>query len=69
VNPDFVGLARAYGLAAERVAATEDFAGALERALAAPGSALIELVTSPEAVSVRTTLTRLREAGRARQPA
>jgi acetolactate synthase I/II/III large subunit len=46
-NPDFVALAKAYGLVAERVTATADFEAALGRALAAEGSALIELVTDP----------------------
>jgi acetolactate synthase-1/2/3 large subunit len=59
-NPDFVALARAYGLSAERVEATGDFASALSRALGAEGSALIEVVTDPEALSVRSTLSKLR---------
>src|SRR5258708_37778590 len=59
-NPDFVALAKAYGLHAERVDATDDFAAALGRALDSEGSALIELVTDPEALSVRSTLSKLR---------
>ncbi|MCA0420037.1 MAG: thiamine pyrophosphate-binding protein, partial [Proteobacteria bacterium] len=62
VNPDFVTLARAYGLHAERVEQTADFEVALERARQAAGSALIELVTDPEALSVRSTLSKLRSA-------
>ncbi|CAM5193847.1 thiamine pyrophosphate-binding protein [Bosea thiooxidans] len=62
VNPDFVTLARAYGLHAERVEQTADFEAALERARKAAGSALIELVTDPEALSVRSTLSKLRSA-------
>ncbi|MDB5529603.1 MAG: Acetolactate synthase large subunit [Devosia sp.] len=69
VNPDFTALAGAYGIPAERVERTEDFAAALERALAAPGNALIELITDPEAISVRTTLTKLRSAAAERQRA
>ncbi|HTM78061.1 MAG TPA: thiamine pyrophosphate-binding protein [Devosia sp.] len=65
-NPDFVALAGAYGIPAERVERTEDFAAALDRALAAPGSALLELITDPEAISVRTTITRLRLAAQTR---
>ncbi|WP_439495408.1 thiamine pyrophosphate-binding protein [Bosea sp. (in: a-proteobacteria)] len=65
-NPDFVALARAYGLSAERVEATGDFASALSRALGAEGSALIELVTDPEALSVRSTLSKLRSSALAR---
>jgi acetolactate synthase-1/2/3 large subunit len=69
VNPDFTALAGAYGIPAERVERTEAFAAALERALAAPGNALIELITDPEAISVRTTLTKLRSAAAERQRA
>jgi len=46
-NPDFAALARAFGMHAERVAATEEFAGALARAQAVQGPALIELLTDP----------------------
>lgn len=45
-NPDFIGLARAYGLAGYRVTATAEFAAALSAARAHPGPALIELQTS-----------------------
>jgi acetolactate synthase I/II/III large subunit len=57
VNPDFVALARAYGLAAWRVEATADFASALESARAHAGPALIELVTSIEDISPGRRLT------------
>lgn len=50
-NPDFVALARAYGLAAWKVAATHEFAAALAAARAHAGPALIELVTSIEDIS------------------
>jgi acetolactate synthase-1/2/3 large subunit len=50
-NPDFVALARAYGLAAWRVPTTAHFAAALEAARAHAGPALIELVTSIEDIS------------------
>jgi acetolactate synthase-1/2/3 large subunit len=50
-NPDFVALARAYGLGAWRVTATADFRAALEAARAHSGPALIELVTSIEDIS------------------
>jgi acetolactate synthase-1/2/3 large subunit len=66
-NPDFVALARAYGLHAERVEATADFPAALDRALSAPGSALIEVVTDPEAITARTTLAKLRQTALERQ--
>ncbi len=51
VNPDFVALARAYGLAGFRVAATADFPAALSAARAHAGPALIELQTSIEDIA------------------
>lgn len=63
-NPDFVTLAQAYGLHGERVTRTADFSGALDRALAHQGSALIELVVQRETISVRTTISALREKAR-----
>jgi len=60
-NPDFVAYAQSFGLRAERVARSEDFAPALERALGAPGAALIELVIDPETLTPRATLSELRE--------
>jgi acetolactate synthase-1/2/3 large subunit len=66
VNPDFVMLARAYGIPGERVERTEDFAAALDRALEVEGSALIELVTAADAITTRTTLTKIRDAALAR---
>lgn len=68
-NPDFVTLARSFGLASERVERTEDFEAALERAMAAGGSSLIELVVDQEALSVRTSLSKLRQTSLARQKA
>ena len=67
VNPDFVALARAYGLAAERVERTADFAPALQRALATAGSALIEVVTEQDAISHRTTISAMRAKAKAPQ--
>ena len=60
VNPDFVALARSFGLDAERVEKTADFIPALHRALAAGGPALIELRTDPEAISARRSLSQIR---------
>jgi acetolactate synthase-1/2/3 large subunit len=62
VNPDFVALARAYGLFAESVGQTSAFGPVLERALESGTSALIELKVDPEAISVRSTLSQLRHA-------
>ena len=59
-NPDFVGLAKAYGFHAERVKATEDFAPAFERAMASQTGAVLDLVISPEALSPRQTLSEMR---------
>ena len=56
-NPDFVALARAYGLADWRVAETSEFAAALVSARAHTGPALIELVTSVEDISPGRRLT------------
>jgi acetolactate synthase-1/2/3 large subunit len=64
INPDFVGLARAYGAHGERVEAAADFPAALERARAAGRPALIELVTDPEALTPGASLTQIREGGR-----
>ena len=50
-NPDFVALARAYGLAAWRVDKTADFAGAFAAARAQEGPALIEIQTSIEDIA------------------
>lgn len=61
VNPDFAALARAYGLHGETVERTEDFAPALARARAAGRAALLELRIDPEAISSRTTLSKIRE--------
>jgi acetolactate synthase-1/2/3 large subunit len=60
VNPDFAALARAYGIHAERVDRSEDFPGALERARAAAGPALIELLTDPEALTPAASLSETR---------
>ncbi len=60
-NPDFVAYAQAFGLQAERVEDDAQIAPALERALAAPGSTLIELVIDPETLTPRATLSALRE--------
>lgn len=61
VNPDFALFARSFGLYAERVTRTEEFADAVTRALAAEGSALIEVVTEQEIISVRSTISALRQ--------
>lgn len=46
VNPDFAAYARAFGAHGETVMRTDDFPAALERALAAGRTALLEVLTS-----------------------
>ena len=60
VNPDFVGLAKAYGAHAELVERTEDFADAFERALQAGRAAVLELRVDPELITPRATLSEIR---------
>jgi acetolactate synthase-1/2/3 large subunit len=59
-NPDFAALARAYGAHGETVERTEDFAPALDRALASGKPALIEVRIEPDAITPRTTLSGIR---------
>jgi acetolactate synthase-1/2/3 large subunit len=68
-NPDFVGLAQAYGFHSERVEQTADFGPAFERALASRTGAVLDLVVSPEALTPRTTLSQIRQAGLAAKSA
>lgn len=60
VNPDFIVMAQSMGAHAERVMRSEEFAPALDRALAAGRPALIELCTDPEQISTRVTIAELR---------
>jgi acetolactate synthase-1/2/3 large subunit len=60
VNPDFIAMAQSMGAHAERVVRSEEFAPALDRALAAGRPALIELCTDPEQISTRATIADLR---------
>jgi acetolactate synthase I/II/III large subunit len=66
-NPDFLGLARAYGIFGASVARTEEFAPAFEEAAAQKGAAIIELRMDPEAITTRTTLSEIRRQAEARQ--
>ena len=68
-NPDFVGLARAYGFHAERVETTADFASAFDRARDSVTGAVLELVISPEALTPRQTLSQMRDAALVSQKA
>jgi acetolactate synthase-1/2/3 large subunit len=69
VNPDFAAYARAFGAHGETVERTEDFPAAFERARKAGRAALIELRIDPEAITTRTTLSKIREASRAKAKA
>jgi acetolactate synthase-1/2/3 large subunit len=60
-NPDFAAYARSFGAHGETVAATEEFAPAFDRALAAGKPALVHVRTEPEVISTRATLSELRE--------
>ncbi len=60
-NPDFAAYARAFGAHGETVTKTAEFPDAFERALNAGVPAVIELRLDPEAITSRTTLTKLRE--------
>lgn len=64
-NPDFVTYAAAYGIGGEKVTRTEDFPAALDRARAASGGYLIELVVDPEALTPTQTLSEAAAQGRA----
>ena len=61
-NPDFTGLAKAYGFHAERVERTEDFPAAFARARASRSGAVLDLNISPEALTPRQTLSQMRAA-------
>ena len=63
VNPDFAAFARSFGAYGERVEETGAFGAALERALAANGPALLELVCDPEALTPRQSLSEARAQG------
>jgi acetolactate synthase-1/2/3 large subunit len=60
-NPDFTGLARAYGYAAARITRTEEFEAELLAALARKEGTLIEVMLDPEVITTRGTLSAIRE--------
>jgi pyruvate dehydrogenase (quinone) len=51
-NPNFAAVAAAMGLYGERVETAEDLPGALERAMAHPGPALVDVTTDPNALAM-----------------
>jgi acetolactate synthase-1/2/3 large subunit len=66
-NPDFAAYARAFGGHGERVERTEQFAPALDRALASRKPAILHCLIDPEAITPATTLTTIREKALATQ--
>jgi acetolactate synthase-1/2/3 large subunit len=60
-NHDFAAYARAFGGHGERVTNTQEFAPALERALASGKPAILHCLVDPEAITPTTTLTALRD--------
>jgi acetolactate synthase I/II/III large subunit len=58
-NPDFVGLARAYGYAGVRITHTHEFEAELLAALARPQGTLIEVTLNPEVISTRGSLAQI----------
>jgi acetolactate synthase-1/2/3 large subunit len=63
-NPDFTRLAEAYGAYAERITQPSDFAAAFSRARTSGRPAVLEVMTDPELLSSRATVTSLRERAR-----
>jgi acetolactate synthase I/II/III large subunit len=66
-NPDFLALARAYGVFGASVARTEEFAPAFEEAAGFKGGAIIELKMDPELITTRATLSEIRRQAEARR--
>lgn len=64
-NPDFAAYAQAFGGHGERVETTEQFAPALERALASGKPAILHCLIDPETISPSTTLQKLRDQAQA----
>ena len=62
VNPDFVALAKAYGMEATRVKTNEEFETAFDRMLKMGTSCLLELVIDPEDLTPKQTLSEIRQA-------
>ena len=58
-NPDFVGLARAYGYVGVRITHTHEFEVELLAALARPQGTLIEVTLDPEVISTRGSLAQI----------
>lgn len=61
VNPDYVQLGKAYGFHAERVEATEEFAGAFDRAAASETGGLLELIVPREMLTPGMSIDEMRQ--------
>lgn len=59
-NPDFVGLAKAYGYAGVRITRTDQFESELLAALERKQGTLIEVMLDPEVITTRGTLSAIR---------
>ena len=66
-NPDFVKWAESFGAFGALVERTEEFLPAFDAALGAGRISLIEIRLDPEVITTRTTLSAIRDAGRARR--
>ncbi len=66
-NPDFAAYAKSFGAYGEIVERSENFAPALDRALAAGKVAVLELRINPEVINTKTTLSAIRDAALAKQ--
>ncbi|MDK9695959.1 MAG: thiamine pyrophosphate-binding protein [Siculibacillus sp.] len=67
VNPDFAALARAHGAVGLTLADDADVEAVIDEALAVDGLVLVHVLTSSEAITPTTTLTRLRETALAKK--
>ncbi|MCS5607491.1 MAG: thiamine pyrophosphate-binding protein [Alphaproteobacteria bacterium] len=66
-NPDFAAYAKSFGAYGEIIERSENFAPALDRALAAGKVAVLELRINPEVINTKTTLSEIRNAALAKQ--
>ena len=66
-NPDFSAYAKSFGAYGEIIDRSENFAPALDRALAAGKVAVLELRINPEVINTKTTLSAIRDAALAKQ--
>lgn len=66
-NPDFVGLARAYGYAGVRITRTAEFEPELLAALQRQQGTLIEVILDPEVITTRGTLSAIRQSAMAKR--